>query len=346
MKTQQPQSRFFLLIVTALVLVLVGMLLISAFGEDNGDRVVKALQETEVPTFTPVPDGQPQPPFFDGDGAFLYAAELLGFGHRPTDSPELEAARQRMIEILEDAGWEVVIQEFDHNANGKIYKGKNIVAKRGQGPITLIGSHYDSRLVADNDPDESRRTEGVVGANDGASSTSVLLELAETIDENYTVDRQIWLTFFDAEDNGRIAGWDWIIGSTYMAQNLDEFGIAPNQIEFMLLLDMVGEADGQRFRLEANSLASAPDQVVAIWQIAGALGYSDYFAAERRGPITDDHVPFIQQGIPAVDIIDLAYPYWHTVGDTLDKISAESLDRVGDVVEIYLLNTGRISLKP
>ena len=343
MNAQSKQSRFFLIVTSSLFIAMLGLVLSSAMQKDNGDHVVQALHTTFIPTFTPGADGVVEPPYFDGNSAFLHATDLLSFGHHPTGSPELEATRQHMIEVLEAAGWEVVIQEFDHNADGTIYPSRNIIAKRGEGPITIIGSHYDNRIFADNDPDASRHTEGVLGANDGVSSTAVLLELAETINENYTVDKQVWLVFFDAEDNGHIPGWDWIIGSTYMAQHLDEFGITARDVEFMLLLDMVGEADGQRFRLEANSLVAAPDQVVAIWQIAGALGYSEQFAAERRGPITDDHVPFLQQGIPAVDIIDLVYPYWHTTGDTLDKISAESLDRVGDVVEIYLLKTGRIS---
>jgi Zn-dependent M28 family amino/carboxypeptidase len=283
--------------------------------------------------------------YFSGDSAYAFAEEQLGFGHRPTGSPQLELARQRIIQILESQGWEVVVQPFQHSANGQVYEGRNIIAKKGTGPITIIGSHYDSRLLADNDPIEDKRTEGVPGANDGASSTGALLELAGVIDDHYTVTNQIWLVFFDAEDNGRIPGWDWIIGSTYMAQNLQELGFQALDVEFMLLLDMVGEADGQEFLIESYSLQSAPDQVVAIWQAAGILGYADYFPPVRRGPITDDHLPFIQQGIPAVDIIDLRYPYWHTTDDTLDKISPQSLDRVGEVVEFYLIRSGRIELK-
>ncbi len=342
MKASSRRTPLYLIFTSLILLVTIVAVFVLGLHEDEGDRVVRALQETQVPTFTPAPDGM-SPPYFDGQGAYDHAVDLLGFGHHPTGSPELEAMRQHMIERLEAAGWEVMVQEFEHDANGEIFVAKNIIAKRGEGPITIIGSHYDNRLVADNDPVQDNRTEGTPGANDGVSSTSVLLELAETIDENYTMDKQVWLVFFDAEDNGRLPGWDWIIGSMYMANHLDELGVTNRDIEFMLLLDMVGEADEQRFRLEANSLVAAPDQVVAIWQIAGALGYSDNFVAERRGPITDDHLPFIQQGIPAVDIIDLVYPYWHTTDDTLDKISAASLDRVGEVVEIYLLHTGRIS---
>ena len=348
----------------ASVILLVAFFL-TACGSDGTD-ITRAQDSTPLatidvpaePTVTPVQadaEASPEadsdtaqipnePPFFDGEDAYEFAELQLGFGHRPTGSPALERTRQAMIEILEEAGWEIMLQEFEHVAQGETFHAVNVIARRGEGQITIIGSHYDSRLVADNDPVASNRSEGVPGANDGASSTAVLLEMAGIIDEHYMLaeDQQIWLTFFDAEDNGRIAGWDWILGSRYMASNLDELGVDRNDIDFMLLLDMVGEADGQLFRWEANSLNSAPAQLGDIWDVADQLGYGEYFAKERRGPITDDHLPFIQIGIPAVDIIDLNYPYWHTVDDTLDKISAESLDRVGDVVEMYLIQTNRI----
>lgn len=324
-------------------------LLVGACGRSQALTPPSPTPPTLAPPAEPSPapteEALAEPPFFDGGEAFEYAELQLGFGHRPTGSPALEQTRQAMIEVLEDAGWEVVLQPFDHVAGGQTYRAVNIIAKRGDsGPVTLIGSHYDSRLIADNDPVLSNRSEGVPGANDGASSTAVLLHLAEVIDRHYTVENQLWLVFFDAEDNGRIAGWDWILGSRYMAANLDELDISADDIDFMLLLDMVGEKDGQRFRWEANSFQSAPEQLAAIWQVAADLGYGEHFAEERRGPITDDHLPFIQIGIPAVDIIDLDYPYWHTTDDTLDKISAASLERVGQVVEVYLTQTDRLRI--
>lgn len=295
---------------------------------------------------SPTQVAEDAPPFFDGNDAFTFAEMQLGYGLRPTGSQALEDLRQEMIEILESEGWDVIIQEFEHNANGEIFIAKNIIARKGQGPITLIGSHYDSRMVADKDPVEANQSEGVPGANDGASSTGALLELAGVIDDHYDLtDRQIWLVFFDAEDNGNIPGWDWVIGSRYMASNLALLGITPDSIEFMLLLDMIGDNHNQPLRLERYSLGNAPHKLVALWQIAGELGYSDYFLPEIGSSITDDHVPFIELRIPSVDIIGWPYEYHHTVSDTLDKISPESIDRVGDVVEIYLLETGIIERK-
>ena len=294
-------------------------------------------------TETPSQEGEGDMPFFDGEDAFSFAEMQLGYGLRPTGSPALEALRQEMISILEEEGWEVVVQEFEHNANGEVFLAKNIIARKGQGPITLISSHYDSRMIADKDPEEANRSEGVPGANDGASSTGALLELAGVIDDHYDLtDHQIWLVFFDAEDNGNIPGWDWIIGSRYMATNLSMLGITPDSIEFVLLLDMIGDKTDQRFTLERYSLTNAPHKVVELWQIAGELGYSDTFTPEIGSTIIDDHVPFIELGIPAVDIIGWPFEYHHTTSDTLENISPESIDRVGDVVEIYLLRSGII----
>ncbi|NJO07216.1 MAG: M28 family peptidase [Chloroflexaceae bacterium] len=131
---------------------------------------------------------------------------------------------------------------------------------------------------------------------------------------------------FDAEDNGRLDGWDWIVGSRYMADNLD---ITPDG---MILADMVGDADQQLY-YEGNSTVVLRE---AIWQVAADLGYSS-FIPRQRFTVLDDHVPFIQKGIPAVDMIDLDYPYWHTTADTLDKISTASLETVGRTVQEWLL---------
>ena len=215
-------------------------------------------------------------------------------------------------------------------------------------------------MWADNDPNADNHRQPVPGANDGASSSAILLEFGDIIDQHYELGEQVWLVFFDAEDNGRIPGWNWIEGSRYMANNLDEFGVTPDDFRLMILFDLVGEKDlddydednpqrenagQQEFPQEGNSASNAPEQTQAIWDIAATLGYEDVFLPWVRGPITDDHVPFLQQGIPAVDIIDLDYPYWHTVDDTLDKLSPTSLERPGQVVEIYLsqVNTIRVS---
>ena len=156
---------------------------------------------------------------------------------------------------------------------------------------------------------------------------AALLELARVLDLKRSPYR-IRLAFFDAEDNGRLDGWEYIVGSTYMARNLSE----EDRPALLILLDMMGDADQQLY-WERNS---DPDLRRELWDLAGALGYGDVFIPEERWAILDDHVPFIQAGIPAVDIIDFDYPYWHTTQDTCDKLSPESLERVGRTVEVFL----------
>ena len=140
------------------------------------------------------------------------------------------------------------------------------------------------------------------------------------------LQHQVWLAFFDAEDNGNLDGWEWCVGSSYMAAHLQ---VAPQAV---VVVDMIGDADQQLY-LERNSDAILQTR---LWEIAATVGYTDTFVSEYRWTIYDDHVPFAQRGIPAVDIIDFDYPHWHTTRDTLDKVSAESLERVGRVLEAWL----------
>ncbi|RME80749.1 MAG: M28 family peptidase [Caldilineae bacterium] len=268
------------------------------------------------PTPTPVP-----PPVFDGDRALALAQYQCEIGPRPTGSPAGRQTGDWIIEQLQLAGWTVETQEFTHNG----VTARNIVAKAGRGDVLLLGAHYDTRLVADRDPDTARRNEPVLGANDGASGVAVLLELARALDVE-SMPHEVWLAFFDAEDNGDLEGWDWALGSRYMAENLESLPRA------MILLDMVGDAD-QRFLWEGNS---DPQLRQHLWQTATILGYKEYFVPEVGPTLIDDHVAFLERGVPAVDIVDFEYPPWHTTADTCDKLSAESLGRVGRLLEIYL----------
>jgi Zn-dependent M28 family amino/carboxypeptidase len=204
---------------------------------------------------------------------------------------------------------------------------RNIVAKRGNGhPWVLLGAHYDSRFVADHDPDPAKQTQPVPGANDGASGVAVLLELARVLPPD--APGQVWLAFLDAEDNGRIEGWDWILGSRALAQ---QFHGNVDKPDAVVIVDMIGDADLNIYR-EQNSAPALTDQ---LWQQAADLGYTQ-FINQPKYRMIDDHVPFIEAGIPSVDIIDFDYPHWHTTADTLDKISATSLDAVGDTVQAWL----------
>ncbi|MFQ5436952.1 MAG: M28 family peptidase, partial [Anaerolineae bacterium] len=185
----------------------------------------------------------------------------------------------------------------------------------------------DARRLADQTPGAVEAGLPVPGAVDGASGVAVLLELARTLDLD-AIDREIWLAFFDVEDNGSggLPGWGWIAGSAYMAQNL---AVTP---EAMVLVDMIGDADQQLY-YEGNS---DPALRQHLWGIAAELGFGSAFIPELKYTMIDDHVPFVRQDIPAVDIIDFDYPYWHTVEDTADKASPDSLYRVGRTLEVWL----------
>lgn len=269
---------------------------------------------------------------FDGDAAFAYAKAQVDFGVRPTGSEASVKTGDYIITTLKAAGWTVEEQPFSLDINGKAIQARNITGKIGvgSGPVLLFGAHYDTRLWANKDPDPNMREQPILGANDGASGVAVLLELAQVLGHGYKFNREIWLVFFDAEDNGDIPGWDnWSLGATYYADHLQ------TRPQDMILLDMIGDKDLNIY-YEAFSAKSAPDLVQEIWTIAGDLGYADNFIKEQRYSLADDHLPFIQKGIRAVDIIDFDYPYHHTLADTLDKISAESLGKVGRVMQTYL----------
>jgi glutaminyl-peptide cyclotransferase len=222
---------------------------------------------------------------------------------------------------LRDSGWEVDFQVFNWAGN----QLTNIIAKRNTGnPWIVLGAHYDSRFFADRDPDTMRQTTPVPGANDGASGVAVLLELARVLPSD--LDKNVWIALFDAEDNGNISGWEWIIGSRVFAANL----VA--RPDAVIIIDMIGDEDLTIYK-ERNSDAQLQNE---IWGIAEELGYSQ-FIPDYKHQILDDHIPFMELGIPAVDIIDFDYPYWHTTQDTLDKISPNSLNAVGEVLLTWLI---------
>lgn len=259
---------------------------------------------------------------FDGERAYELVIEQVEFGYRPTGSEAGRATGDWIIDQLSAAGWQTESQEFT-------YLGvacRNILGRipgNGELPVVLLGAHYDTRRRADQDAE--RPSEPVMGANDGASGTAVLLELAHALEAAKT-PYQVWLVFFDAEDNGHLDGWDWIVGSTYFAWRL---AVRP---EFVIIVDMVGDTD-QQIYYEQNS---DPALMQALWQTASDLGYGDTIIPEYRHAMLDDHTPFLRLGIRAVDMIDFDYPYWHTTADTADKVSADSLERVGRTVEVFL----------
>jgi len=274
---------------------------------------------TDAPTALPTTQSEL---LFDGQSAFGFLKQQMAFGPRWPGSQGHQEVGDYIVATLDQLGWTVEEQRFAY----QYVEARNIIgrANEGRGDVIILGAHYDTRRIADRTPDS---VAPVPGAVDGASGVAVLLELARTLNLS-EIEHEVWLTFFDVEDNGSggMPGFDWIGGSTYMAENLDVAAKA------MVLVDMVGDADQQLF-YEGNSDA---DLQARLWRIAAELGYGAHFIPMMKYTMIDDHLPFARAGIPAVDIIDFDYPYWHTVEDTTDKASPESLTRVGRTLEVWL----------
>ncbi len=257
---------------------------------------------------------------FDGARAYADVQAQVAFGPRIPGSPAHAHTVDWIRQQLEDAGWHVEIQQSQSMG----HPIQNIRAWRSDAaPEYVIGAHYDSRINATNDPDPAKRSQPVPGADDGASGVAVLLELARTLPQDSPA---VWLVFFDAEDNGGLPGWDWLLGSRAFVAGMQAHPRG------MILLDMVGQAD-LSIPIEGNS---DKELRTAIWNKAASLGYGSTFIPRVKYNIEDDHLPFIEAGIPAVDIIDIDYPYWHTTSDLPEHVSARSLQVVGDVVSGWL----------
>lgn len=262
---------------------------------------------------------------FNGKRASGYIAYQISLGSRAVGNRGHEEIISWLMQELEKYGWETSIE----HGNAMGHPIKNVIGRRGKGDDWIIlGTHYDTRPIADQDADITKHTQPVPGANDGASGVAVLLELARVMPEN--LDKEIWLVFFDAEDNGDIPGWDWILGSRFFVNSLQD------KPDAVVIIDMIGDSDLNIHR-ELNSTDWLADE---IWATAASLGYSEVFIDQPKYSIIDDHTPFLSAGIPAVDIIDFDYPYWHTTEDKPDKISATSLQIVGEVLLKWLERNG------
>jgi Zn-dependent M28 family amino/carboxypeptidase len=323
---------------TVLYLLILGLLLIIAaawylFALGSQPQVLPSPTEampiftsTALPTIpqpsqTPPVTITPVPVSFDGQHAYASVEAQVAMGPRVPGTEGHTKVQAWIGEELAKSGWQVEVQESE--ALG--HPIENIVAKRSDAPPQIIiGAHYDSRMYADNDPDPAQHTNFVPGANDGASGVAVLLELGRSLPQE-TVP--IWLVFFDAEDNGSIEGWDWILGSREFVKN------NPVRPHAVIVVDMIGDADLNIYKEGYSN----PELTDGIWKVAAELGYVSKFIPEYKHSMIDDHRPFLDEGIAAVDIIDFDYPYWHTIQDTPDKVSPESLQVVGETLRVWVM---------
>jgi glutaminyl-peptide cyclotransferase len=263
---------------------------------------------------------------FSGEKAFAHVQRLVDFGPRPAGSKAVEKSRDYIEDQLRRSGWQVTRQAFsDDTPRGKI-QFVNLIAqfsgeKKAASPSFLLCSHYDTKMF-----DAIR----FVGANDGGSSTGLLLELARVISQHPNLARKIELVFFDGEEAFvQFSQADGLYGSRYFAKQLQSGGA--KQFRAGILFDMVGDRS-----LDITLPADSPREMARdIFAAAEALKSRSYFTYLDRG-MTDDHTPLNAIGIPMIDIIDFDFPWWHTADDTIDKISAQSLQIVGSVALYYL----------
>ena len=263
---------------------------------------------------------------FSGEKAFAHVQRLVDFGPRPAGSKALEKSRDYIEDQLRRSGWQVTRQAFsDDTPRGKIQFVNLIAQFSGQGkaasPLFLLCSHYDTKMF-----DAIR----FVGANDGGSSTGLLLELARVIGQHPNLARKIELVFFDGEEAvEQFSQTDGLYGSRYFARQLQSGGA--KQFRGGLLFDMVGDRS-LGITLPANSPVEIARDIFAAAEVLKLRNYFTYLGRE----LVDDHVPLNAIGIPTLDIIDFDYPWWHTADDTIDKVSAQSLRIVGSVALYYL----------
>jgi len=263
---------------------------------------------------------------FSGEKAFAHVQRLVDFGPRPAGSDALEKSRAYIEEQLRPQGWKVRRQAFTEDTpRGKTHF-VNLIAQfakqeKATSPAFLLCSHYDTKVFD---------TIRFIGANDGGSSTGLLLELARVIGQHPTLASKIELVFFDGEEAfEQFSGTDGLYGSRYFARQLRDS--RPKQFRGGLLFDMVGDRS-LGITLPNDSPA---DMARDIFAAAEALNLRRYFTYLGRDLI-DDHVPLNGIGIPTLDVIDFDYPWWHTADDTTDKISGSSLQIVGSIALYYL----------
>lgn len=278
--------------------------------------------------------------YFSADSAYANVKRQVEFGPRVPGTPAHEACGEWLASRLRACGGEVTEQTATLTTfDGTRIPMRNIFARFNPGAEKriLLFAHWDTRPWADNDPDPSNHKKPIDGANDGASGTGVLLELARLAGSG-KIDAGLDILLCDAEDWGADGDDEsWAMGARYFAQHPLEEGYMPDAA---ILLDMVG-ADGATFMREYFSQQANPGLADAIWATAASLGHGGMFVNRMGSAVNDDHVELIKAGIPAIDIIDYRegngfFSGWHTLGDNMQCISRETLGAVGETMETYL----------
>ena len=276
------------------------------------------------------PDSGP-PPAFNANRAMQYVKEIVAFGPRPIGSENHKKVENYILAHLK--GDDVEQDSFDVHPTEGIFPVRNIIAKfpGTRDGIIVIASHYDTNWPL--------RNTSYIGANDGASSSALLVEIANQLRGKKLEGYSVWLLWDDAEESMKLP-WDdpeSLYGVRHLAQKWQDGTL--QKIKAFLLEDMIGDAD---LNIE-HDMNSTPWLEDLIFKAATRLGYQSHFFA-RSMAVTDDHIAFLQRGVPSADLIDFDYGYndvfWHTTDDTVDKLSPKSLEIVGTVTleTVRLLN--------
>lgn len=265
----------------------------------------------------------PNPPSINADRAMQYVKEVVGFGERPIGSANHKKLEDYIYSRLK--GDSVEDDSFTADTPEGKFPVRNIIAKfpGTREGIIVIAGHYDTNYPL--------RNTGFVGANDGGSSTAILLELANQLRGKKRDGYSVWLVWADGEE--AVKQWtatDSLYGARHLAEKWQQDGTL-KQIKAFLLADMIGDAD---LNIDQDS-NSTPWLESLVYQAATRVGYQSHFFA-RTIEVEDDHLPFVKRGVPCADLIDLDYGYGnvfhHTPQDTLDKLSPKSLQIVGSVI--------------
>lgn len=305
-------------------------MLIVALMTACGNTKVVSGDAAGSDTVTAVAEQNP----FDAAGAFELTRQQCDFGPRVPGTPAHEKCAEWLISTLQASCDTVLVQTASVQSarSGKVGI-KNIIGviNPEASKRLLLLAHWDTRPWADNDPDPSNHNKPVVGANDGASGVGVLLQLARQLKANGTT-LGVDILLVDAEDMGVDDNEEsWALGTQYWASHPHVQGY---KALFGILLDMVGSADAT-FTREYYSMQYAQGFGDLVWRHAAG----SHFINAQGGAVTDDHVFINRAGIPCIDIIDMRSdsetgfcPEWHTVGDTMDAISATTLGEVGQTL--------------
>ena len=295
-----------------------------------------ATEKSESAAATPVPpasaptDNAPLP-HIDSKRAFQYTREVTAFGPRYMGSENHRKLERYIVDHLQ--GDQVEDDAFTTDTVEGKFPVRNIIAKfpgTKDGIIAILG-HYDTVYPL--------RNSGFVGANDGGSSTAILLEFANQLRGQKRDGYSVWLVWTDGEE--AVKTWsdtDSVYGSRHLAEKWEKDGTL-KKIKALMVMDMIGDAD---LNIDRNT-NGAPWLLDLIYAAAERGGYQSHFYA-REGSIEDDHIPFVKRGVPSADVIDLDYGYnnvfWHSPQDTMDKLSPKSLEIVGDTIleTIHLLD--------